>query len=256
MTSNVAIAAVVGGAVLVPSVLAPAKPTLTPKSVHGFHRTAVAVLSSPVLGITGTPGEVSAFRRLEDLFAALVPSKGAVAGAPGLPKLSAVEVAQLCQAFTQAVQAGTEDLIVGESYIHGQAGFDTQQTILDDLLAGSEPPSMTNLGKAIAKVGEMNNDALLHLTDTQYNPRPALDAVVELAVEMDVQGLTLPSSAISVVEAIVHGVEELPSTLASAAGSVVSGVGGVIGNAAASVLLSTPVLLVVAGLLVYRAVHK
>jgi hypothetical protein len=259
---------VVGGAVLGPHLLAhpvtDTIPVVPPREVKPFHRSAMNVLAGPILGISAPPttdaapnndATTSAFQRLQQLFRALIPLRGSLsATSPGFPKLSGGDCLQLVDAFTRALRAGATDTLAGDTYAFG-AAVSGQLAVLEDILNGDRAAS-GGLGGAVAAMVAANNAAVVD-PSPNFDATGVLRAVVDVATEMDRQGVPNPlSQAPEVLDSIGTAILDLPATLSSAASFLAGKASGVIGDAAAKILFSTPVLVAVAGYVTYKAVTK
>jgi hypothetical protein len=258
--------AVVGAAILGPTLLNTTVvddlPVVPPREVKPFHREAMNVLGGAILDITATPNATtpnnsattSAQARVAQLYAALLPSRGALsADSPGLPKLSGGECLQIVEAFTRALRAGTSDSFADDTYVFG-AGL-SQSVILGEILDGDTSRTGGFAGAVLRMV--LANDQAAQNPTPAFNPRALLVAVADVGAEMDRQGVPNPlSQAPEVLDSIGTAITKLPETLGEASAFLASKLTGVIGETAAKILTSTPVLLGVAGWLTYKAVTK
>jgi hypothetical protein len=271
----------VGGALLAPTLLdriAPAgrQPNGLavgdPRTVAPGHSAAVSQLQDATLGVpTRDAANVSAFKRFEDICAALVPTKGSVsATSPGFPKLSPVEFIELATAFLRACKAGVDagayelssarlldvpllgDIVgsgVGNVGVDQGAAFDLLTTDFEAGTSIDPIPNVTELGAAVREVAIENRKAGQKIPDAaSFDATDGLRAVADLANAMDTQGIHFELPGIGDLgNAIVDSAANLPARV----GNVV---GGALGDVVGSVITSTPVLLGIVGFLVYRTV--
>lgn len=272
---------VVGGAVMAPVLLeipTPTAPTETglvpgdPRTVLAGHARAAAFYrTTAILGITTTASSKAGLfigTRNAEVMRALIPTHGGGnAFGGGFPKLSAAEVFELVRVVLEAVSTGIDDDDPANGYVvskdidvrlTGTPTFVPQRAQFERLvnqvgggpIVGFEEP--TRLADTISEVVRQRFLASTVGTaqGANYDSTDALRAVSALCNTMDEQGINVDVPGLGELgESIVDSAKSLP-------GRVAGVVGGVLGDALGSIFLSTPVLLALAGYVVYKAVQK
>lgn len=251
----------VGGAVLAPSLLdagARATGTPIPAYVTWAGAQARASLSAPILAIGPQPGSDprQANQRYLSVRRALIPLRGALGVKGNYAKLSADDASAMLGRFIAACVAGVSD-DEKESFRLAESiaplGLEVSADIASNLAAGEVPPALiklTDLGRALLAAGQ-ERARIVALYGAVFDPIRAQDACGRLAIEMDYQGYLESGEPIS--PSIVGGLgAALDASIEFVAGVPVK-LAGVVGSGVANVVLSTPGLLLVGGLIVWRA---
>ena len=272
----------VGGAVLAPSLLSGTTPGPVDaatglvegdaRTVLDGHRSAATMLRKK--NILGVPDAgkastgLSVQNRISDVFASLVVQLGsASATSPGFPKLSAERVDELLRELLEAVKLGVQVANPSQGYVVTRAtsaaaltaglAFDNQSAPLAELLSqatGGVPEGFdepTDLAKAI---GNATREQFRTLADGlvpgggAFDPVPGCRAAMELAGAMDNQGINFDFPGLGeLADSIADSAKALPGRIGSLAANI-------FGDVLGGILTSTPVLVGIAGYLVYRAV--
>lgn len=237
------------------------------------QRAAMQSLRGSIAGVaTSDPSDMQALHRLTEVRDALRALRGPADDNPIQPALTYADLDAVLGAFISAVQAGNAAdklsyrLVAGDestlnpadSYIVGI--LDSLELVQQsDNLAGLV---LTPLGQALKAAMDLRASTLTDFTGTADDAGASMIVVARLASEMDQAGYIVighagdAPDAGDALDSIGYGFKELPHTLdtvtVAAADAIGGAIGGVAGNLVGGILFSTPVLLLVAGLVVWK----
>lgn len=262
--SDAALVLAVGGAVLAPSLLAPGGAISKPIDpwVSTAQMAAASALSAPILGIGPLPAPgaspklalYSASYRYTSVRAALIPSRGAIGAAKNFARLTADESASLLARFIAATLAGVKaGYLVTETERMGvNIGLGTTGEAIAGELARGFPFAdieLTPLGEALLAAGT-EHARLVALYGSVHDPIKAQTLCGALAREMDDQGYRITGAP--EVKTLMGGLDAAWTATKEWASDLPARGAWFLGEGAASILLSTPGLLLAAGLIVYK----
>lgn len=267
---------VVGGALLAPSLLfAPGSMASeaggagvddtyeTKFPVSDAHRAAMEIMRKPICGVAdNAPKNLEIANRFIRVMTQLIPLCGAIPTSKGLANVSSEQAAEIHSALNTALLAGVNKggYWLGETTLK----YPTQGALAVGILASEEDVTDLNpLGAAYkASVWARN---LANLGGEVYFAEDSMRAAAHLAVALDTAGVdygnlgALIDDLLETLDPSKFGVDVVaaaPGKIADAAGAVIGKLGGVAADAVSALLTSTPMLAIVAGLIVWKAAGK
>lgn len=236
----------------------------TKAPVSAAQRAAMTSLRSPICGVADhAPKNFEAANRFIRVMLQLQPLVGACPTSKGLANVSSAQAVEIHERFEAACLAGVNQggFLVGKTSLKFTSQAGLALALLDN--QAEALAAANQLGRALHNSSWMRRVA--NVGGDVFNAEDSMTVCSRLAVAIDAAGVdysnlgSLLDDLLDTINPTKFGervLEATPGKILDGASAVLGKVGGVAGAALSALLTSTPMLALVAGIVVWKTVGK